>query len=108
MTDDEKRQQKAMLLLQHEETRQELEHLRIKAWNLGEAIKEVAAWLIAAREMPLSERDRERDEKISKNTPRYRELLNFDAISELRDVLKRTNDRFRELTKQKKALGLGE
>jgi len=30
-----------MLLLQHEDTRQELEHLRIKAWNLSQEIGEI-------------------------------------------------------------------
>jgi hypothetical protein len=112
MTEDEKRQQKAMLLLQHEETRQELEHLRSKAWTISEEISEIAHWLAAAREMPASGgvdyRQRERDEKISKSQVHYREVFNFDLILSLRDELRTMNARYRELGSQKKALGLGE
>ena len=108
MTDDEKRKQKAMLLLQHEETRQELEHLRTKAWTLGEEVKEIARWLDTARGQESGYRDVELVEKIDAHLPHYRKVFDFDAIASLRDELKRTHDKLRELTTQKKALGLGE
>ena len=107
MTDDEKRQQKAMLLLEHQETRQELEHLRTKAWNISEQISDISYWLRDAREMDApGSRERERNEKISRNLSRYREIFNFDSVLQLRDELKRTNEKLHELDKQRKALGL--
>jgi hypothetical protein len=110
MTTDEKRQQKAALLLEHEETRQELAHIRAKAWALSQGIKETADWLADAREMlgPASDSSaRERDEKIRDGMNSYRAMFDFAAIVALREELKVTNAKLRELAEQKKALGLG-
>jgi hypothetical protein len=51
--------------------------------------------------------ERERDAKITRDLSRYRESFNFDAVLALREELKLINAKFRELAKQKKALGLG-
>jgi hypothetical protein len=109
MTEDEKRQQKAMLLLQYEETRQELEHLRAKAWDTSEKIKEVAYWLEEAREVTSASdhRQKERDAKITTNSQHYKVNFDFEAVSQLREELRATNARVRDLAAQKKALGLG-
>ncbi|MGA9530168.1 MAG: hypothetical protein WBS24_18790 [Terriglobales bacterium] len=108
MTEDEKRHQRAMLLLQHEETRQELEHLRLKAFDLSKEIGEISDWLSGAREMESTgDRQRQRDEKIEKCLSHYRDVFNFDAIVALREELKRVNADLRTLAKQKKDLGLG-
>lgn len=111
MTEDEKRQQRAALLLQYEETREELQYLRNKAWNLSEQIGEVSHWLREARELQTTLRDREReqarDENIHKNLSHYRAAFDFDAILEIREDLRRANTKLCELAKQKKDLGLG-
>jgi hypothetical protein len=91
-------------------SRQELEHLRTRAWNTGEDISEISRWLNDAREMSASlptYQERERDAKITRDISRYRESFNFDAVLALREELKLINAKFRELAKQKKALGLG-
>ncbi len=61
MTEEEKRQQRAALLLQYEETREELQYLRNKAWNLSEDIGEISHWLREAREAshPVARQKRE-------------------------------------------------
>ena len=108
MTEDEKRQQRAMVLLEHEETRVELEYLRAKAWNLSQEIGEISHWLEDAREMHgIEQRQRERDDKINKNLSRYRDAFQFDAIVALREELRNTVAKLDEIAKQKKALGLG-
>jgi hypothetical protein len=110
MTEDEKRQQRAMLLLQHEETRQELEHLRLKAWTMSQEIKEIADWLADAREMQsVGEfQQREKDQKIENCFSHFRDVFNFDAILALREEMKRVNASLRTIAKQKKDLGLGQ
>lgn len=109
MTEDEKRQQRAMVLLEYEETRVELAHLRAKAWKLSEEIGEISQWLAGAREMQGEEqlRQRERNDKINKNLSHYRAAFDFDAIIALREELRAAIARLGEIEKQKKALGLG-
>ena len=111
MTEEEKHQQVAELLFAYEKTRQELEHLRTKAWNLGETIGDISHWLREAREADASayerEREQERDENIQKNLSHYRAALDFDALLALREDLRRTNAKLRELAQMKRNLGLG-
>ncbi|MGB8770437.1 MAG: hypothetical protein WCC92_12520 [Candidatus Korobacteraceae bacterium] len=111
MTEEEKRQQRAALLLQYEETREELQYLRNKAWNLSEDIGEISHWLREAREALATaherEREQARDKNIQENVSHYRLAFDFDALLALREDLRRANDKLRELAKQKNDLGLG-
>ena len=111
MTEDEKRQQRTRLLLQYEDARLELEHLRTKAWNLSEDIGEISHWLREVRELQVTvlqrQREQERDENIQKNLSHYRPAFDFDALLALREDLRRANAKLRELAELKKNLGLG-
>jgi hypothetical protein len=109
MTDDEKRKQKMNLLMEHEEARQELEQLRIKAWTISQQLGEVAQLINESREMGSFSEMRllEAGKKISQNADTYKKAMNFEAVMALRGELAVANAKFKELTAQKKALGLG-
>jgi hypothetical protein len=106
MTEDDKRQQKAMLLLEHLEAKQNLAHLQTKATKLAEALGLVREWLVnASRDHTTSDRTR-LDVTIRSNPTQYSEALNFDSVAALVDEIRQAEDKLRELGQSKERLGL--
>jgi hypothetical protein len=108
MTDDEKRHQKAELLLQYQEAEENLAHLREKAGVLSKLVDEVAMWMSRAH-IPVranDQDDRRRDGNIRKNPAKYREAMNFDAALSLMDEIAEVCQQLNDLSERKKALGL--
>jgi hypothetical protein len=108
MTDDEKRQQKAMLLLDFHEAERNLAHLKEKAQRKAMRVKAVADWLTQATQMVTA------PDTVNASTgyvnivedPEFEMAMNFDAISKLVRDLREAYIRVADLTKRKTALGL--
>ncbi len=108
MTDDEKRQQKAVLLLEYQEAEENLAHLREKAGVLARSTNEVGMWL-GRTYLPVranDQDDRKRDANIRANLAQYREALNLDAAVSLMDEIGQAEQELGSLSERKKALGL--
>src|SRR5436305_7564072 len=106
MTVDEKRQQKAMLLLEYQEAEQELAHLREKAGRTAEPFNEVAIWLKHAN-LPVARsgnEDETRDAEIRANLGRYREAVNFDNALALMDEISAAKNTLQVLAERKSNL----
>lgn len=110
MTDEEKRQQKAMLLLEAQEADDELAHLREKATQEAVKLHEVAQWLEDAigdgysHDIALKREERER--KISTSGHQYSQTMNFANIVDLVHQIKEARKIQGGLQARKAALGL--
>jgi hypothetical protein len=102
MTEDEKRQQKAMLLLDFQEAQTNLAHLRQEASRMSTPIRNVGDWLSNAETTDYSydQRAREKDAQIRANLELYRQGLNFDAAVALMDEIKQAGALLEELAKR--------
>ncbi len=105
MTDDEKRQQKAMLLLEHQEAEQELRHLEVRAMNMSEKLAQVAGWLeeTAKGESGGHVQIKEADIIADGN---FRLAMNMDAATLIVEQIKAARLRVRNLQQRKLLLGL--
>jgi hypothetical protein len=108
MTDDEKRRQKAMLLLEHQEAENDLAHLREKAGRLALRIKDVGEWLTDASpdHQHFSDDAARRNANIRTNIALYRGALNFDDALAAMDEIVRAEELVRTLGRRKSDLGL--
>jgi hypothetical protein len=110
MTEDEKRQQKAMLLLECEEAESDLAHLRERAARLSGEIGEVEAWLNRAAPFhgnrELTQKDIELDKKIRAKQQVYRDALSFDSALSLMDEITAAQKRFADIAERKSNLRL--
>jgi hypothetical protein len=106
MTEDEKRQQKAMLLLEFQEAEETLAHLQEKATRMHEPIADVADWLNSCHRGSRQTYDFQRDKRIRSNLQTYRNALNFDEALSVMDEIARTEKLLEELGQRKKALGV--
>jgi hypothetical protein len=106
MTEEEKRQQKAMLLLEFQEAEDTLAHLQEKAVRMKEPIAEVEHWLNACNRGYRQAHDFDRDRRIRSDPQAYRDALNFDAALALMDEIAKTEKLIEELSQRKKALGV--
>jgi len=82
MTDDEKRQQKAMLLLEYQEAEDNLAHLLEQAKRKAAAFKEVAVWLddVAVDVKSYDPRENRRfDANLRANFQLYTDMVNLNA-----------------------------
>jgi hypothetical protein len=107
MTDDEKRQQKAMLLLETQEAEQSLAELQEKAYRIAENIREIGQWLQEARgvmNMRMSDASDRHARVISGQ--QYRTAMNFDAAAALVAELTAARQKVQLLHERKAALGL--
>src|SRR5258708_39663377 len=110
MTDEDKRQQKAMLLLEYQETQDTLAHLREKAGRMSAPFSQIGIWLehaqITQGDSPREAKDRERNSEIRDNADKYCKELDFDAaltlMNEIRDIARK----LQELAQRKADLGL--
>jgi hypothetical protein len=112
MTDDEKRQQKAMLLLEFQETELNLASLREKAGCIGREILEVGQWLanMSPERGPNMEYQKKensrRNSKIRVEIAKYRNAMNFDEALELMNELEKAEKQLASLALRKSELGL--
>ena len=109
MTEDDKRQQKAMLLLEHLEAKQNLAHLQTKATQLAEALSAVREWLLnATKDHAGYDRTRIQmlDANIRSGAMKYSDALSFASILALIDEIGQAEGKVRELAQQKEKLGL--
>jgi hypothetical protein len=110
MTEEEKRQQKAMLLLEYQEAEENVAHLREKVSRLSKPFTEIATWLEHAaviESAPGNFRiNSERDARIRTNHDAYRQSLNFDAALAVLDELNEAQKTLARLAKRKSELGL--
>jgi hypothetical protein len=108
MTEDEKRQQKAMLLLDFQEAQTNLTHLTQEAGRMSTPIRKVGDWLSNAETTDYSydQRAREKDAQIRANLELYRQGLNFDAAVALMDEIKDARALLDRLEKRKAEFGL--
>jgi hypothetical protein len=90
MSDNEIRQQRAMLLLEHEEARKKLIALQEKATRMGQTILDFGRWLKsdAATKIYISG-------QLNYNLPvefldesKYRDALSFDGAARLADEIR--------------------
>ena len=112
MTEDEKRQQKILLLLEVEEAESNLANLREKAGRIGRDMLEVGQWLgfMSPDQLPDSEyRKKEnlkRDAIIRASLGKFRSAMNFDEALALMDEIANAEKQMASLTVRKSALGL--
>jgi hypothetical protein len=110
VTEEEKRQQKAMLLLEYQEAESNLAHLREKAGRVAKPYDDVATWLAHASSFDYYPGRREQDAKnnanIRANLESYRKLLAFDEAVALMDEIKNAEELLAQLGRRKAELGL--
>jgi len=110
MTEDQVRQQKALLLLEHQEASTELAHLQEKAKRLSDSLNAVAFWVKRVSEGYMSAEvvyiaDLGGEVNIVTD-PRFVAALNFDKARELVAQIISTSERCRDLQERKEKLGL--
>jgi|ERR1022692_1616855 hypothetical protein len=111
MTEDEKRQQKAMLLLEYQEAEATLAHLNEKARRSVESLRQIAEWLAKAYDRTWNFNPDEpiyaqgKPIKILED-PRYETSMNFQDIAKLAREIKDSMDTLRTLSERKQQLGL--
>jgi hypothetical protein len=110
MTDEDKRQQKAMLLLEFQEAEEELAHLEENAKRLAGDIREVADWVETAT-FPDFLRKREIQERHAKlsseaGSKRYSEALDFEKARDSVSLVTEAREKVEELKQRKASLGL--
>lgn len=108
MTEDEKRQQKGLLLLEYQEAQQNLAHLKEKAYRKVEALDEVRKWIRSVQNVSTNYSPDEltRNNNIRTNLDTFRKAMNFDDVLLLMDEIKKANQLLETLEKRKADLGL--
>jgi hypothetical protein len=106
MTEDEKRNQKAMLLLEYQEAEQELAHLKTKASKLVENIDRVREWLNNAARGNRDDKARFADANIRATFQSYSEALQAESLLCLVDEINKVKSKVDQLAAQKTSLGL--
>jgi hypothetical protein len=111
MTEDEKRQQKAMLLLDYHEAERNLSHLEAKAASASQRIMAVAEWLEHAskRNDPLHDTiyaTKLRTEVNILRDPDIAPVMDFKAAVALMEEIRVCRSLVRELYERKQSLGL--
>lgn len=101
MTDDEKRQQKASLLLEYQETEDELRHLYERSHVISSALD--ALLRVIRPDLGVLTPQSLSDLKALQNV---RQALDLDAMLGLAGEIRRTKHKLKELQARKEALGL--
>lgn len=110
MTDDDKRAQKGILLLEYQEAEQHLAHLQEKALRMSQDIKEVAKWLEEERRVgpmhSITTSDaKDRSVRLSKGG-QYQKSTDFAAVTAMVAELRDAHSKIRELGERKVSLGV--
>jgi hypothetical protein len=106
MTDDEKRQQKAMLLLECQEAEEELAQLIVKADCIAERIGQVRVWLQEVTLNPADGGHIAAREKSVQGDPEMKLAMDYDRVEELVNHLKESRSKVARLKEGKEKLGL--
>ncbi len=109
MTEGDKRQEKAMLLLEHQEADESLAITREKAKRWAGRLEELQRWLTNAQSYGATyyeQKDwRDFNSRI-RSDPAYRDALNWDKMVEFVDELLAATKKVSDLAQRKKELGL--
>lgn len=113
MTEDEKRQQKAMLLLEHQEAMDHLANLQEKAKRMSRYISAVSKW-VEDRMHGYSSAAGENKVYMSEggghvdvlSDPAVPKAMDFEAAKSLALEMQEARRRVEELSERKKSLGL--
>ena len=109
MTEDEKRQQKAMLLLEYQEAEEHLANLQEKAKRISARLLAVSKWMEnCASGGAVSDKVHvsELGGVVSVSSPEIIDAVNFPAARSLYTELMEAQRRVRELSDRKHSLGL--
>lgn len=111
MTEDEKRQQKAMVLLEYQEAQENLTHLREKVRRTAATIGELCKWLTDAQALPPVRMgyefpEEKRNANIRANLGTFRAAMNFEEILALMDEVKRAETLLGQIEQRKNDFGL--
>jgi hypothetical protein len=106
MTDEEKRKQKAMLLLEYQEAEEALAHLREKAVRIKKPFEDVAIWLNAASLGHYQIEDLRINGTIRSNLEAYQNALKFDEALALKDEITKAEKLLEDLAARKLSLGV--
>jgi hypothetical protein len=108
VTEDEKRQQKALLLLDFQEAQENLAHLHERTGRIADGIGEVRRWISDAQSIQssLNQDKIKRDTNIRTNSGSFRTVMNFDEILALMDECAAAEILLDQLAKRKADLGL--
>ena len=112
MTDEDKRQQKAMLLLEYQEAEQHLAALQEKARRTVDSLKMVAEWLEKTYdrtwnfEITSQLYSRNQTPPATIDDSRFKGAMDYGQMLELARQIKAAMDNLRSLSQRKEALGL--
>jgi len=109
MTEQEKKRQKADLLLEYQEAEEELAHLTEKATRLSQTLQEITNWVKrfgdAMPDTPVAATLRP-EFKIVLGDTTWKDAMNFEATVKLQDEIKEMQTKLQSLKKRKDSLGL--
>ncbi|SRR6266496_3292568 len=112
MTEDEKRQQKAMLLLEYQEAEEHLAHLQEKAKRLSENVLAVAKWMEDRSHSYTTAGGSDDKAYVNNryvnilNNPEIVKAMDFEVAKSLALEIKEAKRRVEELAERKKSLGV--
>ena len=110
MTDDEKRQQKAALLLEYQETEDDLRHLHERSHRITETMTELLRTIQPNLGAIIDDRHAHYDRPTKHwdhgKIDRAREALNIDGILDLANEIRKTESKLEQLKSRKQSLGL--
>ena len=107
MTDEQKRQQKANLLLEYQEAEENLAHLRERAYRMGQPVMRIAEWLGRADvQQQRPEEYRVLSDGLLSNPGHVRATLNAEEILAVMNEIQQAEKKLAELAERKAALGL--
>jgi hypothetical protein len=107
MTEEEKRRQKADLLLEYQEAQDHVANLEEKAKRIAESLRHIARWLGGAVDEDVSENSYPlSDPAAITMEQRYRQAMNFEEMMKLTQKITVAQRRLVELDKRKRSLGL--
>lgn len=105
MTDDEKRRQKADLLLECQEAEQELRHLEERAISVSERLTQIVGWLEEAARGINGGHVQIREANILADG-NFRLAMDLDSVALIVEQIKAARLRERNLQQRKSVLGL--
>lgn len=108
MSDETQRDEKAKLLLEYTENKQQLLQLRARAARFGDALYEAASILKSEPERLIFEGESTPMQLIAslRKAALERALFDVNAIIEVRDAIRRLEERQRELEPRLSAFGI--
>lgn len=114
MTEDEKRQQKAMLLLEYQEAEENLAHLQEKAKRLSQYLLAVSKWMEDRSHGYSTAGGSEEKVYVTEmggyvnilTSPEVTKAVDFEDVKSLAVEIKDARTRIQQLSERKKSLGV--